>query len=549
MKLQKIQIGEKEVMPFGIPSGCAVTSEKCLESVLGHADNAIGFADSKSYGKEPRVVPERDEVEHPIEGKEYAYRESILTQYIPGGFLNAVGLSNPGADEGARRLSRIHVPKNKAVIGSVYGRDLEEFKYVASRIAPHVDAIEANESCPHVKGHGMVLCDDLDFIRALPSAVKSVISGKPFYVKLPPLPNIAKIAQVSIEGGADGIVLINTERAYSSILSNGNCGISGIGIRPLGVRCTRDVRQAVGEKVLIIAGGGIETGEHALEYFNAGANAVTIGSGFAGMTEAEILTHSDNVIYDIENGTDKSRYSVKRIDMSYRKFRIEEIVNPDCDFKVIRTNQELEAKPGQFVFAYIPGVGEKPFSIMDDNPLTLGVLERGYFTRRFNFLKKGDEFYVRGPHGQGVEVPDNSNVVLVGGGCGIAGLYLLAKRLSEKANVISLLGAKDREHLPYIERFSRFGDVRVVTEDEGYGRKGTVVDLLREDIPSGSCFFNCGPRAMIEAVLPLERNYSSDNKIYSSVDYMTRCGVGICGSCADNHGRRTCVEGPFMSLS
>jgi len=28
---------------------------------------------------------------------------------------------------------------------------------------------------------------------------------------------------------------------------------------------------------------------------------------------------------------------------------------------------------------------------------------------------------------------------------------------------------------------------------------------------------------------------------------MTRCGVGVCGSCADSTGRRTCIEGPFMN--
>ena len=59
-------------------------------------------------------------------------------------------------------------------------------------------------------------------------------------------------------------------------------------------------------------------------------------------------------------------------------------------------------------------------------------------------------------------------------------------------------------------------------------------------------FFNCGPKAMVEAVLPIELKLSSPEIICSSVDYMTRCGIGICGSCADKSGKRTCVEGPFM---
>ncbi|MBS3151645.1 dihydroorotate dehydrogenase, partial [Candidatus Woesearchaeota archaeon] len=65
----------------------------------------------------------------------------------------------------------------------------------------------------------------------------------------------------------------------------------------------------------------------------------------------------------------------------------------------------------------------------------------------------------------------------------------------------------------------------------------------------GSYFFNCGPKAMINAVLPLELKVSAPEMVYSSVDYMTRCGIGICGSCADENGRRTCIEGPFISCA
>jgi dihydroorotate dehydrogenase (NAD+) catalytic subunit len=65
---------------------------------------------------------------------------------------------------------------------------------------------------------------------------------------------------------------------------------------------------------------------------------------------------------------------------------------------------------------------------------------------------------------------------------------------------------------------------------------------------NGDYFFNCGPRAMVDAVLPLELQVSSADRIYSSLDYLTKCGVGLCGSCVDNKGKRTCVEGPFMKL-
>ena len=109
------------------------------------------------------------------------------------------------------------------------------------------------------------------------------------------------------------------------------------------------------------------------------------------------------------------------------------------------------------------------------------------------------------------------------------------------------IAAKDSWHIPYEREFERYGRVRIATEDGSLGKKGIVTDLIPDLIfRQGSYFFNCGPRAMINTVLPLERKFAKPENIYSSVDYMTRCGVGICGSCADKSGRRTCVEGPFM---
>ena len=92
------------------------------------------------------------------------------------------------------------------------------------------------------------------------------------------------------------------------------------------------------------------------------------------------------------------------------------------DFSMFFTDKDIEARPGQFVFARLPGVGAKPFAVADDEPLSLFVQENGYFTNRFNKLQQGDEFYVSGPFGRAVDVSDKENVVLVGGGCGIAGI-------------------------------------------------------------------------------------------------------------------------------
>ena len=535
---ERKKIGDKEVMPFTIPSGIVTTEVSCLERIANEIPE-IGILTTKSIGPQPRA----------------GNREPILAQYIPGGFVNAVGLTNPGAEEFAKRLSAINIPKDKFLLASIFGKDADEFVQVARTLDACVDGFELNLSCPHAKGYGMQLGQDPSVVHDITEAVVRV-SGKPIFAKLTPnAGNIGEIAKAAVAAGAYGIVAINTVGpGYHSVdgnpvLTNKVGGLSGAGITPIGLKCVRDIRQAVGDSVPIIGMGGIRTARDVEAYVSAGANFIGIGSGaFAGMNEQEMKNFMPIIVNDLNNGTNDAESLLKKVNMHYRKVRLNYIANSDCDFKIYRTDEEIDAKPGQFVFAWIPGVGEKPFSIMDNAPFTLGMLERGEFTREFSKLKEGDSFYVRGPYGETPRIETDKPVVLVAGGCGIAGVYFLAKNFSETNKVVTLLGAKDKQHLPYLREFESFGEVHVATEDGSMGKQGFVTDLFREaGLREQSYFMNCGPRAMVEAVLPLELRISSPKRVYSSVDYMTQCGVGICGRCANKEGLRTCVEGPFVN--
>ncbi len=548
MKVEKVRIGEKKVMPFTIPSGIVMTDPRCAARIL-RMNPAIGIWTTKSIGPESRR----------------GYREPIFAEYAPGSYVNAVGLTNPGAQEFAEELANVDIPKNRFVLASIFGANSREFAGVAEILEDLVDGFELNLSCPHVKSHGMQLGQDSAVVYEITKAVVSN-TKKPVLAKLTPnTTNIGEIAKSAISAGAYGIAAINTvgPGLYMvdgyPVLTNQIGGLSGRAIRPIGLKCVRDIRQAIGEKPIIIGMGGIECGRDILDYKLVGANAFGIGSVLIGMKDDYIPSYMDVVVKEVKNdnhGTsDCALNYLKYPRMDYEKFTIEEIVNPNCDFRVVRMNNSFPSLLGQFVFAWIPGVGEKPFSIMDDDPLTLGILERGEFTKAFNSLKKGDSFYVRGPYGQGVSVPKESDVVLVGGGCGIAGIYPLAKEFSDTSNIMCLLGAKNKNYIALLEDFKRFGRlsgrVQVATEDGSLGRKGIVSDLFNEssvrEFSRGAYFFNCGPKAMLDAVLPLELEVSDSARIYSSADYMTRCGVGICGSCTNEKGRRTCIEGPFMN--
>ncbi|MBS3163379.1 tRNA-dihydrouridine synthase [Candidatus Woesearchaeota archaeon] len=542
MKLEKIKIGNKKVMPFTIPSGIITTQVKCLEKIAQEIPE-LGILTTKSIGPNVRA----------------GNREPILAQYIPGGFVNAVGLTNPGAEEFAQQLSTINFPEDKFLLASIFGSNSAEFVYVAENLEERVDGFELNLSCPHCDKVGMALGQDPEMVRKITKEVVKV-TKKPVFAKLTPNTEkieggIGIIARAAIEAGAYGISAINTvgpipyEVDGFLVLTNKVGGKSGRGIRDVGIQRVKEIIETVGNIPMIIMG-GISNARDVEKYRNVvGYDNVVfgIGTSLVGMKDAEIIKYFPTLINDLKNGTNYVIELLKKVDMNYKKVNLERKIDCACDLKLLVTNISIEAEPGQFVFAWIPGVGEKPFSIMDNNPLTLGVLERGEFTKKFNSLEEGDYFYIRGPYGKGVSVPKKSNMVLVGGGCGIAGLYLLAKKFSKDSSILTLLAAKDKEHILYSKEFEKCGRVEIATENGSLGKKGLVSDLMRNlDLKKGSYFLNCGPRQMISAVLPLELEISSPERIFFSIDYMTRCGVGICGSCADENGRRTCVEGPFM---
>jgi len=526
-------------MPFTIPSGIVTTQVSCLEKIANEIPE-IGILTTKSIGPEPRT----------------GNREPILSQYSPGCFTNAVGLTNPGAEEFAEQLSNINFPKDKFLLASIFGKNINEFVYVAKTLEPQVDGFELNLSCPHAKGYGMQLGQDPKMVNEI---TKSIVkkSKKPIFAKLTPnAGNIAEIADAAMCAGAYGIVAINTVGpGYHSvdgspILTNKVGGMSGRGITPIGVKCVKDITDKLGN-IPIIGIGGISTAKDVIAYKEAGASMFGIGSALAGMDDETMGDYFFRLSMDLVKGTDSASQCLQNVDMDYKKVKITN--NPkanSCNLKSIVTDSVMDAGAGQFVFARIPGIGEKPFSIMNDAPLTLGILERGEFTKYINSLEKGDEFYIRGPYGKNVKnmVKGDNEVVLVGGGCGAAGISLLAKQLSEQKQVTSIIGIKKAEDLLDLEDLKLYGSVYVTTEDGSLGAKGMVNPILKYgNFKKDSYFFNCGPKAMIDAVLPLELEISSPKRIYSSIDYITKCGVGICGSCVDEKGRRTCVEGPFMN--
>jgi dihydroorotate dehydrogenase (NAD+) catalytic subunit len=104
-------------------------------------------------------------------------------------------------------------------------------------------------------------------------------------VKLSPtLPDIAGVAQVAVEAGADAISVVNTipglvidVETRRPALGFGTGGVSGPGLRPVGVLATWKVRRALPD-VPILGLGGVSSADDALQYLLAGATLVGIGT-------------------------------------------------------------------------------------------------------------------------------------------------------------------------------------------------------------------------------------------------------------------------------
>lgn len=206
-----------------------------------------------------------------------------------GGLINAVGLSNPGAQaqrEILRAAKAALGPHGVPLIASVFGDSREQFAQ-ATRIIAEADPdfIELNISCPNVEHEfGQPFALDPVAAAGVVEAVRQVYQGR-LLVKLSPnAPQIVSVAQAVEQAGADGLTAVNTlgpgmlidVRARRPVLANLAGGISGAALRPVAVRCVYDIASAV--NIPIIGVGGVGSGEDAMQMIMAGATAVGIGS-------------------------------------------------------------------------------------------------------------------------------------------------------------------------------------------------------------------------------------------------------------------------------
>jgi dihydroorotate dehydrogenase (NAD+) catalytic subunit len=202
---------------------------------------------------------------------------------VPGGYLNALGIPNPGMEEMREEVAAV-VKAGVPVIASVFGFDAEEFADAASKGEEGgAVAIEMNVSCPHVREVGVEIGQRAEMVSEVTRAVKARVK-LPVMVKLTPnVANIQEIARAAEGAGADAITAINTALgmaidvdAAAPILGGIYGGLSGPALHSLAVRTVYQAKAAV--KIPIIGVGGITDWRGAVEMMMAGASAVQVGT-------------------------------------------------------------------------------------------------------------------------------------------------------------------------------------------------------------------------------------------------------------------------------
>ncbi|NVY95732.1 dihydroorotate dehydrogenase [Lactobacillus sp. DCY120] len=217
------------------------------------------------------------------------------TAETTGGWLNAIGLKNPGLkavlSEKLPWLAQTvpHLP----IVASVAGATEAEYLTVAEKLAaaPQVSWLEINISCPNVDQGGLAFGTNPQLVEDLTRQIVQRVQ-KPVFMKLTPnVTDIVPIAQAAERGGAAGLTMINTLTGLGfdlstrqPVLAHGTGGLSGRAIHPLAIRMIRQVRTV--SRLPIIGVGGVFTAEDVLEMFIAGANAVQVGAASYGQGDA-----------------------------------------------------------------------------------------------------------------------------------------------------------------------------------------------------------------------------------------------------------------------
>jgi anaerobic sulfite reductase subunit B len=234
------------------------------------------------------------------------------------------------------------------------------------------------------------------------------------------------------------------------------------------------------------------------------------------------------------------------------------------DTYTLKLSAKLVHEPGQFVQVTLPRVGECPISISSysGEELELNIKQVGNMTNALAELRKGDTVYIRGPYGKGYPVKElkGNNLIMIGGGCGIAPLKgiieYVERHRADYGKIQLFFGCRTPEDLLFKEHHNRWKDKfdLSLSVDQNpantcfEGNVGFVTAMLEKASleKDGSVAFMCGPPKMMAAAAQvLHAKGFHDDQIFVSAERLMYCAIGKCCHCMIRE-KFTCIDGPVF---
>lgn len=212
--------------------------------------------------------------------------------------VNRMGFNNHGSADAVARLRRPH----ETVVGVNIGKTklvseeeaIGDYVESAKRVGPHADYLVVNVSSPNTPGLRNLQATEK--LRPLLAAVREALNEVsparrvPLLVKIAPDladEDVDAVADLAADLELDGIIATNTTISRDGLASTaddvercGAGGLSGPPLRERSLEVLKRLRDKVGDDLVLISVGGIETPEQARERLEAGATLVQIYTAF-----------------------------------------------------------------------------------------------------------------------------------------------------------------------------------------------------------------------------------------------------------------------------
>lgn len=217
------------------------------------------------------------------------------------------------------------------------------------------------------------------------------------------------------------------------------------------------------------------------------------------------------------------------------------------------------ASPGQFLHircsdSHAPLL-RRPMSVYRTEGDSIQLLIRavGEGSRWLVRREPGDRLDCLGPLGHPFRLGSQTrNLLMVGGGYGVAPLVGLAERaLRRGGNVALAVGAASDELVFPSRLLPAEVEYLVATENGSTGYHGLVTDLVAERLPWADAVYACGPIPMMRALAAIMARSAPRTTGYVAMEERMGCAMGVCLGCVIETTRghlRVCTEGPVFDI-